>query len=88
MHENRARKRRCKKEKALELQKRKEDREAKKRKQETSKQGKSKQKKGYPQSTKRKGKQKAEISESETVDTNKCPIYDMKWEDDGKMGNG
>ena len=54
-HENCARKRMCKKEKALQLQKRKEEREAKKRKQETSKQGNSKQKKGTP-STKGKGK--------------------------------
>ena len=71
----------AKKEKALQLQKRKEEREAKKRKQETSKQGNSKQKKGTP-STKGKGKQKAEVNESETMDANKCPICDMKWEDD------
>ena len=66
---------------------RKEKRErSKKRKQETSQQGNSKQKKGTP-STKGKGKQKAEVNESETMDANKCPICDMKWEDnDGENG--
>ena len=69
----------AKKEKALQMQKRKEEREAKKRKQETSKEGKSKQNKGTP---KGKGKQKAKVNVSETMDVNKCPICDMKWEDD------
>ena len=69
----------AKKEKALQLQKRKEDR---KRKKETSKEEMSKKKKGGP--AKGKGKDKAEI---QTVDANRCPICDMKWEDDdGKNG--
>ena len=62
-----------KKEKALQLQKRRE------KTKETSKEEMSK-KKGGPV----KGKYKAEI---ETMDANRCPICDMNWEDDdGKNG--
>ena len=82
MHENCARKRRCKKRKGLTTTEKKGRERSKKRKQDTSKQGKSKQNKGTPLSTKGKGKQKAEVNESETMDANKCPICDMKWEDD------
>ena len=56
---------------------------SKKRQKETSKQSKSKQqKKDTTLSTKGKGKQKANVNESEAMDADKCPICDMKWEDD------
>ena len=57
-------------------------REKRKKKARDIQQGKSKQNKSTPLNTKGKGKQQAEVNESERMDVNKCPICDMKWEDD------